>query len=218
MSERVIDILIDSFPKLLSYGIKVTIPLTVLSFLLALAISIVVAVIMYAKVKVLNALCRLYIWIIRGTPLIVQLYIVFYGLPSVGIMLEAFPAAVLVFGFNEAAYMAESIRAALEAIPSVQLKAGRSEGAGFTRVMTKIVIPQAARIAFPSVMNSLISMVKGTSLAASITVTEMFRQAQIINGRVYESMALYCEVALIYLIFCTILTFVQRRIEKKLEF
>ncbi len=218
MNERLIGILIDSFPKMLSYGIKVTVPLTLLSFALALFISVVVAIIQYADIKVLKQICRFYIWIIRGTPLLVQLYLVFYGLPSVGIMIDAFPCAVLVFGINEGAYMAESVRAALEAIPRNQLEAGLCQGIGFTKIMVRIMIPQAARIAFPSLMNSLISMLKGTSLAASITVMEMFREAQVINGRVYESLALYSEVALIYLMFCTILTFVQKQVEKKLKY
>jgi len=218
MSERLIGILLDSFPKMLSYGVKVTVPLTALSFALALFISIVVAIIQYADVKFFRQLCRFYIWIIRGTPLLVQLYVIFYGLPSVGVRIDAYLAAVLVFGINEGAYMAESVRAALEAIPKNQLEAGLCQGIGYVKIMRKIMLPQAARIAFPSLMNSLISMLKGTSLAASITVTEMFREAQIINGRVYESLALYLEVALIYLAFCTILTVIQKHIEKKLKY
>ena len=218
MSERLIGILLDSFPKMLSYGVKETVPLTALSFALALFISIVVAIIQYADVKFFRQLCRFYIWIIRGTPLLVQLYVIFYGLPSVGVRIDAYLAAVLVFGINEGAYMAESVRAALEAIPKNQLEAGLCQGIGYVKIMRKIMLPQAARIAFPSLMNSLISMLKGTSLAASITVTEMFREAQIINGRVYESLALYLEVALIYLAFCTILTVIQKHIEKKLKY
>lgn len=218
MTGRVWGILAESFPKLLLYGVKVTLPLTALSFILALFVAVVVALIQYAQVKVLKELCRFYIWIVRGTPLLVQLYIIFYGLPSVGVKLEAFPAAVLVIGFNEAAYMAESVRAALEAIPKSQKQAAQCDGLGFVKVMWYIVLPQAARIAVPSIMNSLISMLKSTSLAATITVTEMFREAQVINGRVYESLALYCEVALIYLIFCTILTALQRVLEKKLKY
>ena len=103
MSERLWGILTDSFPKLLGYGIRVTIPLTILSFALALAVALVIALIQYADVKGLRQLCRFYIWIVRGTPLLVQLYLVFYGLPSVGMVLEAFPAAVLVLGFNAGA-------------------------------------------------------------------------------------------------------------------
>ena len=216
MSERLWGILTDSFPKLLGYGIRVTIPLTILSFALALAVALIIALIQYADVKGLRQICRFYIWIVRGTPLLVQLYLVFYGLPSVGLTLEAFPAAVLVLGFNEGAYMAETIRGALESVSRGQLEAGYCVGLNYLQIMTHIVLPQAFRTAFPALSNSMISMLKETSMAATITVMEMFRQAQVINGRVYESLALYSETALIYLIFSTVLTYLQRWGEKKL--
>ena len=216
MDERLWNILADSFPKLLRYGVEVTIPLTLLSFSLALVIAVIVALIQYANVKVLRQVCRFYIWIIRGTPLLVQLYLVFYGLPDLGVTLPAFPTAVLVFGFNEGAYMAESMRGALESVSRGQMEAGYCVGLNYMQIMAHIGLPQAFRTAFPALSNSLISMMKGTSLAATITVTEMFREATIINGRVYESLGLYTEVALIYLAFCTILTWLQHIGEKKL--
>ncbi len=217
MDERLWGILVDSFPKLLGYGIRVTVPLTILSFALSLVIALIVALIQYAHVRVLRQICRFYIWIVRGTPLLVQLYIVFFGLPSVGIVLEAFPAAVLVLGFNEGAYMAETMRAALESVSVGQVEAGYCVGMNYLQIMIHVVLPQAFRTAFPTLGNSMISMLKETSMAATITVMEMFRQAQVINGRVYESLGLYCEVALIYLAFCTILTWLQHRGEKKLS-
>ncbi len=216
MNERLWGILVDSLPKLLEYGVKVTVPLTALSFALALVVSLIVAMIQYADVLVLRQVCRFYIWIVRGTPLLVQLYLVFYGLPSLGVMLPAYPSAVLVFGFNEGAYMAESIRGALESVSRGQMEAGWCVGLNYLQIMRHVVLPQAFRAAFPALSNSLISMLKGTSLAATITVTEMFREATIINGRVYESLGLYTEVALIYLAFCTVLTWLQRVGERKL--
>lgn len=216
MNERLWNILKDSFPRLLLYGVKVTIPLTAVSFLLALVISVIVALIQYADIKGLRQLCRFYIWLIRGTPLLVQLYLVFYGLPSAGIKLPAYTAAVLVFGFNEGAYMAETMRGSLESVSAGQMEAGYCVGLNYLQIMTHVVLPQAFRTAFPALSNSLISMLKGTSMAATITVMEMFRQAQVINGRVYESLGLYSEVALIYLAFCTFLTWLQRKGEKKL--
>ena len=191
MSERLWDILVSSFPRLLGYGLKVTLPLTALSFALALVISVIVAMIQYAKVPVLRQICRFYIWIIRGTPLLVQLFLVFYGLPQLGVVWAAFPTAVVVFGFNEGAYMAESVRGALESVSRGQMEAGYCVGMNYFQIMWHVVLPQAFRTAFPALSNSLISMMKGTSLAATITVMEMFRQAQVINGRVYESLALY---------------------------
>lgn len=217
MTERIWNILVDAMPTMLEYGFKVTIPLTALSFTLALVISVIVALIQYADIPVLKHLCRFYIWVVRGTPLLVQLFLVFYGLPYLGIMLAAFPTAVLVFGFNEGAYMAESLRGALEAVLKGQLEAGLCVRMSYIKIMWHIVLPQAFRTAFPALSNSLISMVKGTSLAATITVTEMFRQAQVINARVYEPLALYTECALVYLIFCSALTILQRMIEKRLN-
>ncbi|MBR4576242.1 MAG: amino acid ABC transporter permease [Clostridia bacterium] len=217
MTERLWNILVESFPKMLEYGLKVTIPLTVLSFALAIMVALLVALIQYARVKVLRQICRFYIWITRGTPLLVQLYIVFYGLPKVGIVLDAFPAAVLVLGLNEAAYMAETIRGTLESVSTGQLEAGYCVGMTWPKIIWHVVLPQALRTAFPALSNSMISMLKETSMAATITVMEMFRQAQVINGRVYEPLALYVEAAVIYLIFCTILTWVQHRGEKRLS-
>ena len=216
MSQRLWDILISSFPRLLGYGLKVTLPLTALSFALALLISVIVAMIQYAKVPVLRQVCRFYIWIVRGTPLLVQLFLVFYGLPQLGVVWAAFPTAVVVFGFNEGAYMAESVRGALESVSRGQMEAGYCVGMNYFQIMWHVILPQAFRTAFPALSNSLISMMKGTSLAATITVIEMFRQAQVINGRVYESLALYSETALIYLMFSTVLTYLQRWGEKKL--
>ncbi len=146
-----------------------------------------------------------------------QLYLVYYGLPSAGIYLDAFPTVVLVFGINEGAYMAETMRAALEAVPSGQMEAGYCVGMSYLSIMFHVILPQAFRTAFPSLANSMISMVKETSLASTITVAEMFRQAIMINGRVYETLALYGEVALIYLAFCSLLTVLQRMGEKRLS-
>ena len=216
MDERLWGILVDSLPKLLEYGIKVTVPLTIFSYAIALAVALIVAMIQYANVKVLRQICRFYIWVVRGTPLLVQLYIVFFGLPGIGIRLDPFPAAMIVLGFNEGAYMAETIRGALESVSRGQMEAGYCVGLSFPKIMWHVVLPQAFRTAFPALGNSLISMLKATSMAATISVMEMFRQAQVINGRVYESLGLYCEVALIYLVFCTFLTWLQRRGEKRL--
>ena len=216
-NERTWTVLIDAFPKLMVKGVVVSVPMTILSFTLALIIALGVALAQYAKVPVLRQICRVYIWIIRGTPLLVQLYIVFYGLPSIGITMDAFPAAVIVLGINEGAYMAETIRGALESVSRGQVEAGYCVRMGYFGIMWHIVLPQAFRTAFPALSNSIISMLKETSMAATITVVEMFRQAQIINGRKYESLGLYLEVGLIYLIFCTILTLVQRVLEKRLS-
>ena len=217
MSERLITILTESFTKILIPGLTVTIPLTAISFALAMVIAVVVALIQFANIRILKQICRFYIWIIRGTPLLVQLYVIFFGLPGLGIMIDPFPCAVLVFSINEGAYCAETMRAALESVPSGQIEAGYCVGMNYLQIMRRIVLPQAFRTAFPPLTNSLIGMVKDTSLAANITVVEMFMTTQRIVARTYEPLALYIEVALIYLMVCTVLTKLQRVGEKRLS-
>ena len=217
MDQRVSQLLIDSFGQILLPGLTMTIPLTVISFSLAMVIAIITALVQFANIRVLKQIARFYIWVVRGTPLLVQLYVIFYGLPNLGIMLEPFPSAVLVFSINEGAYCAETIRAALESVPKGQLEAGYCVGMSYLQIIRRIVLPQALRTAFPPLSNSLISMVKDTSLAANITVMEMFMVTQRIASRYYEHLALYIEVALIYLLFCTVLTKLQSWGEKKLS-
>lgn len=216
MNEELWSLLADSFWKILLPGLTMTIPLTVIAFSLALVIAVVMALIQFANVRVMKHLARFYIWIFRGTPLLVQLFVVFYGLPNIGILIDPFPAAVLVFSLNEGAYCAESIRAALEAVPTGQMEAGYCAGMSYMQIMRRIVLPQAMRTAFPPLSNSLIAMVKDTSLAANITVTEMFMVTQRIVARTYEPLVLYIEVGLIYLLFSTVLTGLQRAGEKRL--
>ena len=211
------NLLAGSFWQILLPGLTMTIPLTAISFSLAMVIAVAAALVQFAKIPVLKELCRCYIWVIRGTPLLVQLFVVFYGLPHVSVLIDPFPAAVIVFSINEGAYCAETVRAALESVPAGQLEAAECAGLSWAQSIRRIVLPQALRTAFPSLSNSLISMVKDTSLAANITVTEMFMVTQRIVARTYEPLALYIEVGVIYLIFCTVLTRLQNLGEKKLS-
>lgn len=217
MDERLWGILLDSFWNILLRGLTATIPLTVIAFSIAMVIATAMALVQFANIPVLRQLSRFYIWVFRGTPLLVQLFVVFYGLPKVGFLIEPFPAAVLVFSLNEGAYCAEIVRAALEAVPKGQLEAGYCTGMSYLQTMRRIILPQAMRTAFPSLGNSVIAMVKDTSLAANITVTEMFMATQRIVAWSYEPLALYIEVGLIYLLFSTILTKLQALGEKKLS-
>lgn len=216
MTERLINILVTSFTKILIPGIKVTIPLTVLSFTFSMIFALFLAIVQVANIKVLKQISQFYIWIFRGTPLLVQLFIIFFGLPNVGIMIPAFPSAVIAFAMNLAAYNAEVIRAAILAIPKGQYEAAALLGLSYSQTLRRIVLPQAFPIAFPSLFNNLISLLKDTSLASSITVIELFTTAQQIAARTFEPFALYCEAAVIYLIFCTFLTWLQSVIEKNM--
>ncbi len=216
MNERVLQILAQSFTKILIPGIKVTIPLTLASFAVGFVIALFLALVQVAKVPVLSRIARIYIWIFRGTPLLVQLFIIFFGLPSVGIILDAFPSAVIAFGMNLGAYNAEVLRSAIQAVPAGQSEAAALIGMSYPQTMIHIVLPQAFPIAFPPLFNSLIGLVKDTSLASSITVIELFTTAQQIAARTFEPFALYCEAAVIYLMICTLLTWLQSWMEKKM--
>ncbi len=214
INEKTMELLISSFPKILEFGLKVTLPLAVIAFILSTVLAVLVAMVQFAEVPILKQICRFYIWVIRGTPLLVQLMVAFYGLPLIGIHANPFVMAVIVFTINEGAYSAETMRAAMEAVPAGQLEAGYCVGMNFMQIMWHIILPQSFRTAFPSLFNALISMVKDTSLASSITVVEMFTRTKQIAGQSYNYLPLYIEVAIVYLLFCTVLTFVQKRGEK----
>lgn len=217
MSERIIQELASSFFDLLIPGITVTVPLTLISFTIGLMIALAVALIEIAKVPVLMRAVRIYVWIIRSTPMIVQLFVVYFGLPNIGIKLAAFPSAILVFSLSIGAYCSETIRAAILSVSSGQLEAAYCVGMDFFQAMRHIILPQAFRTAFPPLSNSLIGLVKDTSLAYSVAIVEILATAQRIAARTYDYFWLYCEAGVVYMIFCTILTFAQRRIEAKLE-
>ena len=217
MNGRVWQLLLDSFWQILLPGIRVTIPLTLVSFSLGLIIALLTAMVQVANIPVVKQIARIYVWIIRGTPLLVQLFVIFYGLPSVGIIRDAIPSAIIVFSFNTGAYASETVRAAIEAVPVGQIEAGYCVGMNYLQIMGRIVLPQALRTAFPPLSNSLIGLVKDTSLAANITVVEMFLAGQRIAANSLEVMAIYCEVAFVYLLFCTVLTTLQTYCEKRMK-
>ena len=215
MDARVIRILIESFPKIIVPGLVYTIPLTLVSFALGLIIAVIVALVRVANVKVLSQIGQFYVWVFRGTPLLVQLFIIFYGFPSAGIMISAIPSAIIAFSLNIGAYASETVRGSILAVPKSQKEAGFAAGFTYIQVMMYIVLPQAMKMSIPALFNSFISLVKDTSLAANITVTEMFMATQRIVATTYEPLFLYMEVAFIYLVFCTVLSTLQKAIEKK---
>ena len=230
-AEFILNFVEDNRWKYLLTGLGNTLKITLAAVLLGIVIGTLVAIVRStwdqnaermrpgagkSLLHIGDMICKIYLTVIRGTPVLVQLFVVFYGLPGVGILIEPFPAAVLVFSINEGAYCAETMRAAIESIPKGQMEAGVCVGMSWLQTMFHVILPQAFRTAFPPLSNSLISMLKDTSLAANITVMEMFMVTQRIASRYYEHLALYIEVALIYLLFCTVLTKVQAVCEKKL--
>ncbi|APH05985.1 amino acid ABC transporter permease [Bacillus weihaiensis] len=216
-AERIIGILTDSFFPILKAGIMFTIPLTLISFILGLLLAFLTALARISSIKPLVALAKFYVWIFRGTPLLVQLFILFYGLPSLGVTLDPFPAAVIGFTLNKGAYSSEIIRASILSIQKGQWEAAFSIGMTRGQAMRRIILPQAVRVSIPPLGNSFISLVKDTSLAATITVTELFQKGQQIASVTYEPLWLYIEVAVIYLMFSTVLSFGQSKLEHRYE-
>lgn len=211
-----LQLMIDSFWSLLSAGLIFTVPLTLITFVLGILLGLLVALARLYGPTPLVALVRFYVWLIRGTPLLVQLFLIFYGLPSAGIVLDAFTAAVIGFTLNIGAYSSEIIRATLAAIPKGQWEAAYSIGMNWPQVMWRVILPQAARIAVPPLSNTFISLVKDTSLAAAVTVPELFQAAQRLASVTYEPLILYIETAIIYLLFSSVLSTLQDRLERKL--
>lgn len=214
---RIINILVDSFIPLLKAGLMYTVPVAIISFIIGLILALFTALSRVSGIKLLESIAKFYVWIVRGTPLIVQLFIIFYGLPAAGIRIDAWPAAVIGFSVNVGAYASEIIRAAIKSIPTGQWEAASSIGMTYVQALRRVILPQATRVSVPPLANSFISLVKDTSLAASITLTEMFQIGQRITAATYEPLWLYIEVAFIYLIFCTILSHLQNRLEKRFE-
>ncbi|ATO31173.1 Cystine ABC transporter, permease protein [Dickeya dianthicola RNS04.9] len=204
----------DSFWSLLSAGLTFTVPLAILSFILGLMVGVLVALLRLYGPKPLKRICDFYVWVIRGTPLLVQLFLIFYGLPSAGITLDAFPAALIGFSLNVGAYSSEIVRGAILSVPRGQWNAAYSLGMSGAQAIRWVIVPQSVFVSLPPLANTFISLVKDTSLAAVITVPEMFLAAQRIVSVTYEPLILYIEAALIYLLFSTVLSKLQTRLEK----
>ncbi|MFC7393472.1 amino acid ABC transporter permease [Scopulibacillus cellulosilyticus] len=216
-TSTVIHLLITSFWPILKAGLLITIPLTLITFILGLILGLLTAMARLSRFRLLDLIARFYVWIFRGTPLLVQLFILFYGLPSIGLTLSPFVAAVIGFTLNMGAYNSEIIRAAIKSIDKGQWEAAYSISMTKRQAMRRIIIPQAARVSIPPLGNSFIGLIKDTSLAATITLTELFREGQQIASVNYEPLWMYIEVAFVYLIFCTILTYLQGYVEKHFE-
>ncbi len=210
------ELLLHSIGPLLLGAVLGTIPLTLVSFAIGLVIALLVALARLSDVKALTVMAGAYISVIRGTPLLVQLYIIFYALPSLGVVIDPFPSAVIAFSLNVGGYAAEAIRGSILSIPRGQWEAATTVGLGYTLTLRRVILPQALRVAVPPLSNTFISLVKDTSLASSIMVTELLRRAQEIAAPSYEFLALYSLAGLIYWAICSVLSFAQQRLERRL--
>ncbi|MFQ4147593.1 amino acid ABC transporter permease [Arthrobacter sp. LAPM80] len=207
----------SSLGPLLLGAVQGTIPLALASFALGLLIALLVAVMRISNNRLANGVARVYVSVIRGTPLLVQLYVIFFGLPAIGVMINPWPSAIIAFSLNVGGYAAEVIRAAILSVPRGQWEAGHMIGMSRNQTLLRIILPQAARVSVPPLSNTFISLVKDTSLASLILVTEMFRVAQQIAAFSEEFMLLYLEAGLIYWAICLVLSTAQTRVEKRLD-
>ena len=211
------DLVRSSLGPLLDGLLRGTLPLTAVSFALGLAIALVVALMRLSGRRLVSAVARAYVSVIRGTPLLLQLFIVFYGLPSLGITLDPWPSAIIAFSLNVGGYAAEVIRAAILSVPKGQWEAAHMIGMSHRLALRRIILPQAARVSVPPLSNTFISLVKDTSLASLILVTELFRQARQISAANNEVLVIYIEAAAIYWVICLVLSAGQSRLEGRLD-
>lgn len=213
---KMLELFISSFWPMFKAGLIISVPLMLVSFALGMVLAFCLALMRMSKIKILKGIAWFVVWVIRGTPLLVQIFVIFFGLPSVGILLAPIPAAILALTISQGAYNSEVIRSALTAIPSGQFEACKALGMTKIQTMYQVVLPQAALIAVPALANSFISLLKDTSLIAAITVPEILQTAKGIIAFTYEPLLLYIEAGIVYLIFSTVLTKLQEVLEKKL--
>ncbi|WP_309300801.1 amino acid ABC transporter permease [Campylobacter hyointestinalis] len=212
--------LLETFIPMLKGAIFYTIPLSVISFFVGISIAVIVAIIRINTTKnfiiqISQIVCRFYVSIIRGTPLLVQLFIIFYGLPNIGVTLNPFISSIIAFSLNIGAYASETIRASILAVPKSQWEAGWSIGMTHLNTFIRIISPQAFKIALPTLSNTFIALVKDSSLASVVLVTELFREAQTIASQNYKFLLTYSEAALIYWVICIFLSYLQTKLEIK---
>ncbi|WP_150538548.1 amino acid ABC transporter permease [Actinobacillus vicugnae] len=220
MDEARVKLVIDAFLPMVEAAVLVSIPLAVASFIIGMAIAVGVALIRVTPVngllhRIVLAIVKVYISIIRGTPMLVQISVVFYGLPALGIYIDPIPAAIIGFSLNIGAYGSETVRAAISSVPKGQWEAGYSIGMTYMQTFRRIIAPQAIQVAVPPLSNTFIGLFKDTSLASVVTVTEMFRVAQQMANMSYDFLPVYIEAGLIYWCFCWGLFLIQAKLERR---
>ncbi|TLS37907.1 amino acid ABC transporter permease [Pseudalkalibacillus caeni] len=208
------ELAIDSFPYLLQ-GIGNTLYISFVSMAIGLILSLFLALGRTSKMPVFRWPARIYISFMRGTPILVFLFMLYFGLPYIGIEFSAITAALIGFSLNSAAYMAEINRSAIASVDKGQWESATSLGLTYWQTMREVILPQAVRIALPPLSNVLLDLIKASSLAAMITVPELFQKAKIVGGREFDYMTMYISVALIYWGICAVVGIFQGFLEKR---
>ncbi|SQG00794.1 amino acid ABC transporter permease [Paucimonas lemoignei] len=216
MIEEGLRLALDSAPFLIK-GAYYTVFLSLGGMFFGLLLGFGLALMRLSPFMLVRGVARVYVSFFRGTPLLVQLFMIYYGLPELGIELDPLTAALIGFSLNMAAYACEILRAAISSVDRGQWEAAASIGMTRGQAMRRAILPQAARTALPPLGNSFISLVKDTALAATIQVPELFRQAQLITARTFEIFTMYLAAALIYWILATALSHLQNRLEARVN-
>lgn len=207
-------IIIDSLPSLLKATLM-TIFLAGISIVIALVIGFFTAIIRIVKVKILNGIANVYVSIIRGTPLLVQIFVIYYGLPQVGIALDPISSGILALSLNAGAYLSESFRSSILAVDNGQMEASMAMGMTYSQALRRTILPQSLRIAIPTLSNSFIVLIKDTSLVSVITVTELLQMSSLIIAKTFEPLTIYLVAAAIYWILISFFTNVLDKLEIK---
>ena len=201
----------------LTMGLKLTLQMTILSLVLAVIVGMITCLFSISKVKPLNWISGIYLSLIRGTPLMVQAFFIYFGITgALGIRITSFSAAILVLCLNAGAYLSEIFRSGIAAVNKGQMEAARSLGLPYGVAMRKIILPQAIRIVIPSVLNQFIITLKDTSILSVIGCGELMRQGQLIVARNYESFKTYAIVAVMYYVVVVVLTKIFQLVERRL--
>ena len=215
--ESSLSLAFNSLLPLLEGMVFGTIPLTAISFTIGLVVALIIALMRLSSLRGLRLFASAYVSIIRGTPLLLQLFIIFYGLPSLDIVLDPWPSAIVAFSLNVGGYASESIRSAILSVAPGQWEAAKTVGLGRFQTLRRVILPQAAKVAVPPLSNTLISLVKDTSLASAVLVTEILRKAQEIAAPTFEFFLLYSIAAVYYWVVSQLLSVGQTRLETKLN-
>jgi His/Glu/Gln/Arg/opine family amino acid ABC transporter permease subunit len=204
----------DSLPSLLS-GLTVTIKLTVISLFFASILGIVFGLLNISKNKVLKSIAVIYIYIIRGTPLIVQAFFIYFVIPSaLDMKIGAEFAGCLALSLNAGAYMAEIFRAGIQSLDKGQMEAARSLGLPYSKAMTKVILPQAIKRMTPAIINQFIISLKDTSILSVIGIRELTQSGEIIMAANFKPTQTWSTVAVMYFIIITLLSIVSKRLER----
>lgn len=215
---EILGLLKESFPSLLS-GIGVTIEIAVISLILAVMLGIILGIFSISTSKILKGIATIYIYIVRGTPLMIQALFLFFGVgQAFNIRFDPMIAAIITLTINASAYMAEIFRGGIQAIDNGQMEAARSLGLSYSKTMRRVILPQAVKIMIPSILNQFIVTLKDTSILSVISIRELTATGQIIIARNYKPLQMYAIVACMYFILITVLTLVSSYIERKISY